>query len=370
MDLSGVRIREHFGLVSNDTNTSKFYFLISPPKNRTSIEKHDYVLVDHPILGEVCPVLAEVMEITSCEEVAGSPIGDKMGKMLATADIRGYIDLRKQEKPLQELLVPPCSGSRVYIPLKTFLEDLLNRDARGESFKTPVKLGTFEASSTEDQQTDGRVTCYFDAGKLFSENTLITGGSGTGKTYLAKHLIRETIAKTSAQLILFDPFGEYADFGKSLDVADKIDDEAFAKEITKNHVTTITTRGLSFEEKRTLLLDSLKVLLKLRWEEKIPPFFVLIEEADNLKGEMLNQFIAEGRKKGLFVALVTTHPAVLGSQILAEIRFHFIGRTAVKEDLEALAYIGGSAPVLSNLGLGEFILNGVDVCRSMKIIVK
>ena len=112
MDLSNVRIREHFGLVSNDTHTGQFCFLISPPKNRSGLEKHDYVLLDHPLFGEVCQILAVITDITSYEQVAGgSSIGDKMGKMLATAEIVGYIDLRNDNKPLCEVLVPPNPGS-------------------------------------------------------------------------------------------------------------------------------------------------------------------------------------------------------------------------------------------------------------------
>ncbi len=107
MDLSNVRIREHFGLVSNDTHTGQFCFLVSPPKNRGSVEKYDYVLVDHPLFGEACQVLAVITDITSYEEVAGSTIGDKMGKMLATAEIIGYIDLRNEIRPIEQSFSSP-----------------------------------------------------------------------------------------------------------------------------------------------------------------------------------------------------------------------------------------------------------------------
>ena len=72
MDLSTVRIREHFGLVSNDTHIGQFCFLVSPPKNRGSVEKHDYVLVDHPLLGEIFPVLAVIKEIIRLNNTPGS----------------------------------------------------------------------------------------------------------------------------------------------------------------------------------------------------------------------------------------------------------------------------------------------------------
>ena len=138
MDLTNVRIREHFGLVSNNTHTGQFCFLVSPPKNKGNVEKYDYVLIDHPLFGEPCQVLAVISDITSYEEVAGSTIGDKMGKMLATADIIGYVDLRNDIRPMGKVLIPPNPGCRVYVPLKKFLEDTLNRNAKGEVFKTPL----------------------------------------------------------------------------------------------------------------------------------------------------------------------------------------------------------------------------------------
>jgi hypothetical protein len=369
MDLSSVRIREHFGLVSNNTQTGQFCFLVSPPKNRASVEKHDFVLVDHPILGEVCQVLAEVTEITSYEEVAGSTIGDKMGKMLATADILGYVDLRKQQKPLRELLVPPCSGCRVYIPFKMFLEDVLNRNIKGQVPQTPIEFGVYEASSTEDQQTDGRVTCYLDAQELVSRHTIISAMAGAGKTYTARRLIGEMLAKTAGQILIIDPYGEYAEIGKRLEIRAKMDKETYAREIKKNQVTSLTAYGL-LEEKRSLYLEALNLLLRLRLEEKIPPTFLLIEHADILKGETLNQLVLDGKKTGVFICLLTAHPSELGGQVLSQMGIQLVGRTLVKEDLETLAYMGAPAAVLSKLRLGEWIINGVNVNRPIKLTVK
>ena len=96
MDLSNVRIKEHFGIVTNDTSTNQFSFLVSPPKNRESIEKEDMVSIDHPRYGDACQIIAQVKEITSYEEVAGSTIGERLGKLQATAQIIGYFDLRNE----------------------------------------------------------------------------------------------------------------------------------------------------------------------------------------------------------------------------------------------------------------------------------
>jgi len=375
MDLSNVRIREHFGLVSNDTHTGQFCFLVSPPKNRASVEKHDYVLVDHPLFGEACQVLAVITDITSYEEVAGSTIGDKMGKMLATAEIVGYIDLRNETRPMGKVLVPPNPGCRVYVPLKNFLEDILNRNAKGEVFKTPIQIGTFEGSSAEESGNNSEVKCFIDIQDFISKHTIITSVAGAGKTHTAKILIQEMSGKTSAQIILFDPYNEYSNalntIAKTTELNAKMDKDTLAKEIKKGQVTILNAHGLTLQEKRSFYIDSLQLLLKLRLEEKIKPLFLIIEEAENLKGETLDQVVAEGRKIGMFVCLLTTHPIELGGKILSQMGNQIIGKTTDKEDMEYLANMAGAAnDYLPSLTLGEWIINGITANRPMKVHVK
>jgi DNA helicase HerA-like ATPase len=243
MDLSNVRIREHFGLVSNDTHTGQFCFLVSPPKNKGNVEKYDYVLIDHPLFGEACQVLAVITDITSYDEVAGSTIGDKMGKMLATAKIEGYIDLRNEIKPIGKLLVPPNPGCRVYIPLKKFLEDILNRNAKGEVFKVPIQIGTFEGSSAHEQDSNGSIRCFIDAQELTAKHAIITAVAGAGKTHTAKLLIQEISNKTPSQIIVFDPYNEYTNNletqAKAIVVNSKMDKDSLSKELKRGQISIL-----------------------------------------------------------------------------------------------------------------------------------
>jgi len=375
MDLSNVRIREHFGLASNDTHTGQFCFLVSPPKNRSGLEKHDYVLVDHPLFGEACQILAVITDITSYEEVAGgSSVGDKIGKMLATAEIVGYIDLRNENKPLCEVLVPPNPGCRIFVPLKKFLEDILNRNTKGEVFKTSIQIGMFEASSAEEPGNYLGIKCFLDAQDFTSKHTIITSVAGAGKTHTAKVLIQEMSGKTSAQTILFDPYNEYSSIlnsiDKTTDLNAKMDKDIIAKEIKKGQITILSGHGLTLQEKRSFYIESLQLLMKLRLEEKIKPLFLIIEEAENLKGETLDQVVAEGRKIGIFVLLLTTHPAELGGKILSQMGNQIIGKTTDKEDIEYLTNMAGTTNALPSLALGEWIINGVSANRPMKVHVK
>ncbi len=374
MDLSSVRIREHYGLISNDTHTGQFSFLVSPPKNRGSVEKHDYVLIDHPLFGEACPVLAVITEITSYEEVAGSTMGDKMGKMLATAVIEGYVDLRNDNKPLCEVLVPPKPGSRVYVPFKTFLEDILNRNTKGETFKAPIEIGGFENSSAEDQENKGPIKCFLDAQDFTSKHSIITGNSGTGKTHTAKQLVQELLGKTYSQIIIFDPYNEYLDISnpstRKIEINAKTQLDTLDKELKKEQLTGLNAQGLTTEEKRFFYLEALKLLIKLRSEEQIKPLFLVIEEAENLKGEILNQLVTEGRKTGISVCLLTVNPAALGGKILSQMGYQIIGKTTNKEDIEYLTNLAGPANTLPTMAPGEWIINGINASRPMKVQLK
>ena len=371
MDLSNVRIREHFGLISNDTHTGQFCFLVSPPKNKGSVEKHDYVLIDHPLFGELCQVLAVVTDITSYEEVAGSTIGDKMGKMLATAKIEGYIDLRNETRPMGKVLVPPNPGGRVYIPLKKFLEDVLNRNAKGEVFKVPIQLGTFEGSSAHEQDSSSSIKCFIDAQEFTSKHAIITAVAGAGKTHTAKLLIQEIYGKAPCQIIVFDPYNEYSNAletdGKAVVINSKMDKDSLMKEIKRDQISILNGYGLSPKEKWSFYIETLQMLLKLRLEDKSKPLFLIIEEAETLIGEVLNQLIAEGRKIGIFVCLLTTNPAELGGKILSQMGYQIMGKITNKEDIDYLSNVVGSTNALPDLAVGEWIINGVSNNRPMKL---
>ena len=372
MDLSTVRIREHFGLVSNDTHTGQFCFLVSPPKNRGSIEKHDYVLIDHPLFGETCQVLAVITDITSYEEVAGSTIGDKMGKMLATAEIIGYVDLRYEIRPISKVVVPPNPGCRVYATLKKLLEDTLNRNAKGEVFKTPIQIGTLEGSSVEEAGTNSEVKYFVDTQDFTSKHSIITSVTGAGKTHLAKLLMKEISEKTSAQIFLFDPYNEYSNASipsTKIEINAKTARDSLEKEVRKGQMTILNAQGLSPEEKRSFYLESLQLLLKLRMEEKIKPLFLIIEEVENLKGEVLNQVVAEGRKIGIFVCLLTTNPSELGGKILSQMGHQIMGKTTNKEDIENLSNMAGAANVLPDLAVGKWIINRISNNRLTKLFM-
>jgi DNA helicase HerA-like ATPase len=393
MDLSKVRIREHFGIITNDTRTAEFSFVVSPPKNRSSLEKQDYIVVDHPLFGEACQVIGVIKEITSYEEVTGSTIGDRIGRMLATTEIIGFVDLRKQTRPLRKLLAPPNPGSRVYVPLLSFLEETLNRNSKGEPYAQPVCIGKLEGAAIGDEQAQNQISCFLDAQELTTKHTLITAMPGAGKTQTAKRLIQEISTKANSPIVIFDPAGEYVDLqlsksqivviaAKPDTVSKKILDkktqvknlsdinkpEALAKEVKPGQITVMNCQGLTMEEKNSSYTECLEALRRGRIDEIIEPFLLLVEDAENLKGETLSHIVSDGRKNGIAICLITTHPTELGGRILSQVCNQIIGKTTDKSDVDYFtnATNAGSG-TLPNLVAGEWIVTGVNLSRPLKV---
>jgi DNA helicase HerA-like ATPase len=393
MDLTKVRIREHYGIITNDTRTAQFSFVVSPPKNRSTLEKQDYILIDHPLFGEACPILAVIIEITSYEEVTGSTIGDRIGKMLATADVIGFVDLRKQTRPLNKLLAPPNPGSRVYVPLVSFLEDTLNRNSKGEPYAQPVCFGKLEGAAIGDEQAQNQISCFLDAQELTTKHTLIAAMAGAGKTQAAKRLIQEISTKTSSPIVILDPAGEYGDLEPSnsqvvvlaakpdiaskkilnkntqvKNLSDKNKPETLAKEVKPGQITVLNCQGLTMEEKSSSYTEYLEALRKNRIDETIQPFLLLVEEAENLKGETLNHMVTDGRKNGIAVCLITTHPTELGGRILSQVSNQIVGKITDKSDVDYLMNVtNAGSGMLPNLVVGEWIVSGVNLSRPLKV---
>ncbi|MCJ7631072.1 hypothetical protein MUP77_01530 [Candidatus Bathyarchaeota archaeon] len=83
-------------------------------------------MVDHPVFGEMCPLLVVVKENRNYEAVVGSTVGEKNIETVAAGETLGYVDLRDPEvRPLRKLSVPPAPGSKVARAIKLCLYILL-----------------------------------------------------------------------------------------------------------------------------------------------------------------------------------------------------------------------------------------------------
>ena len=383
MDLANIRIKEHFGLLSSETNTTQFSFLVSPPKNRETIEKQDIVCLNHPVYGDACQVLAEIKEITSYEEVAGSTIGDRIGKRLAIAQIIGYIDLRNEAKPTCKLLVPPNPGSRIYMPYASFLEDVFSRGTDGKACAQPVYLGKAEIFGASQEAGDQQIICYLDAVDLTSKHTLISALDGAGKTYTATVIIEELANKTSQPIVILDPNNEYSTVGTAstsdknysfksqtaIINADKENVDSAAKKIKERQITIITAENLSLSEKSEYYANILNALAKSRREKTVQPFLLVVEDAENLPVQAIQEILMS--KNGIATILITSHPTELGGKVLSKMVNQIVGRTSDPEDLAFLKnMISGSGEQLSSLEVGEWIVNGLNIIRPIRVQVR
>ena len=216
MDPNEIRLKAHLGIVTSDTSTVQFSFFVTPLKNRTWVGKEDYVMIDHPVFGELCPVLAMVKEIRNYEEVVGTSVrvGEKSVEMVAVGEIIGYVDLRDSKaKPMRKLFVPPNTGSRVYLPYFEFLEDVFLRGVDGRLFEHALHVGRLE-SLANDRKGDAKPLNFcLDAEDFSRQHFLVAGVSGAGKTHTASVIVEELANKTGCHMVVLDPYGEYTTVG-------------------------------------------------------------------------------------------------------------------------------------------------------------
>jgi DNA helicase HerA-like ATPase len=376
MDLTKTRIKEHIGMVTNDTSTTHISFLVSPLKNKTSMEKAEYVILDHPTKGETCPIIAEVTEVKGYEEVVGSTLGDKnAGNLIATAQIIGYINLQEENRPIRKLLTPPIPGSRVYLPYAEFLEDTFTRDTNGKPYTTPIHIGTMEATATTTTKENKKpVDYYLNAEDITTKHTLITATDGAGKTHTATIIIEEIANKTQHAIVIIDPYGEYNTIAEHTNKPfQKItNSDKTTKDLTKtikpNQITTLNAEGLTSEEKQNLYTHYSKTLWKARLEKTIPPLLLVVEDAETLKNETLEAIAYEGTKHGIALILITKHPTELGGKILTQTATQIMGRTTDKDDLDYLKNMAQEkAPLLPQLKQGQWIINSINTTQPTQV---
>jgi len=378
LELKKIRVREHLGIVTNDTSTIQFSFLVTPLKNRRVTAKEDYILLDHPVFGPNSPLIAQVSEVRSYEEIVGTTLSDKVGRIIATADILGYINLQDNVRPIRKLLTPPSPGCRIYMPYAEFLEDTFARDLNGNPLKQPIYLGNLESEAITADENSKPLNVYIDAEDLTSKHTLITAMDGAGKTHTATIIITEIANKTTHPIVIIDPYGEYNNIRKHTTKSiEKIIHKPNntpkdpTQTIRTNQITTLNTEHLTPKEKNQTLIQQLKTLWKTRLQGTTPPFLLVVEDAEKLKNETLEAIAYEGTKYGIALLLIAKHPAELGGKILSQTSTQIIGRTTDKDDIEHLKNMTlEKTPHLTKLKQGEWIINGINTREPTEIITR
>ncbi len=241
---------------------------------------------------------------------------------------------------------------------------------KGEAFKRPIEIGIFDTTSAEQTGDGGNIKCFVDLQDFTSKHTIVTAMAQAGKTSLVKQLIEAISKNLQIQTLVFDNYKEYSSLHQSKTTKLTRNQEALIKEIKNGQIISLISQPMTTEERKISYEETLKLLLKLRVEEKIKPILLVIEEAEELKGAILDQVIAEGRKIGIAILLITTHPSELGGKILSQTGNQIIGKTIDNQDIDLLRNIIGNGNSLPTFNTNEWIINGINTNRPMKIRTK
>jgi len=184
--------------------------------------------------------------------------------------------------------------------------------------------------------------------------------------------------------VVLDPNGEYSTIGNStsreknssfnfqasiLRANENVSEDAVAKKIRAGQVAVFAADDLSFDEKRSCYTNILNLLVKSRRAKTIPPFLLVVEDAENLPLPAIQE--AMGSKNGIAIIVVSSHPAALGGKVLTNVGNQMVGRIMEPEDLAFLKNIvEGSDEQLQALRVGEWVINGINVARPIKVHVR
>lgn len=426
--MQNIHMNEHLGIVTSDTSTEHFSFFLTPLKDRVSVSKNDYVVIDHPVLGEVCPVLAVVKEISNYEKMSVTSFGEKSVELMAECDVIGCVDVRGADtRVLRALLFPPNAGSKVYLPYCEFLEDVFCRDLEGKLFANPVYLGSLQTFASTVDGDKRNLRFFLNDCDFVRQHFFVSGVSGVGKTHVAAVVVEELANRAGVPVVVLDSFGEYCGvgvraegLGESLKgypfdfrfsvyssdpkrVRSKLDGLGaemgskgrfsvksvssqwvgsgkksvgsvwgdLAKSVSGNGVTVFDAEGLSFEEKRVFFANSVLSLLESRVKGLVEPFFLVVEDAEIVGGDVLRRVAAEGKKLGVSVCLLTRNPSELDGAVLSQMGVQILGRTTGSWDLECLRNMAlENVSDLPSLAVGEFIVNGVTLRKPTKVLIR
>lgn len=430
--MTEIRVKEHLGITTSETTTDQFTFFVTPLTNKMGVGKGDYVILDHPVFGKLCPLLAVVKEMRNYEEVVGTTLGEhKSIKIMAVGEIRGYVDLgHPNTRPLRQLTVPPNPGSKVYLPYFEFLEDVFKRRLDGTHFTHPLHIGQLQSQAYfRDHSQSDQLNFYLDADNFMKQHFLISGITGTGKTHTAIVLVEELANKASYPIVILDPYGEYTtiniagtrfneavqdkrilpteypfDFHVSIYACnpERVKDDLKKKQrvlgntvslvpisnwrsktrpavkkqnelmklVKPKQVILLDSRGVSQEERLRFYTFWIKALWNGRINQSISPVTLIIEDPLVVDAKSLEKIATEGRKLGFMMCLLSQHPTELNRKILSQITTHFVGQTTEAGDLEYFQKMSVESGALVNLRRGEWIVRGMTQKRPTKIVVR
>ena len=136
----------------------------------------------------------------------------------------------------------------------------------------------------------------------------------------------------------------------------------------------INLRGIPPDVQEIIVYKLLKDLFEMRKQEKIPPFFSVIEEAHNYCPErsfgetrcsrILRTIASEGRKFGLGLGIISQRPARVDKSVISQCTTQIIMKVTNPNDLKAVSnsvegITAESEEEIINLAIGCALITGV-----------
>ncbi len=148
----------------------------------------------------------------------------------------------------------------------------------------------------------------------------------------------------------------------------------YAGFIKQGQATIMNLKGINPEVQEMIVYKITKELFELRKKEKVPPFFLVIEEAHNYCPErsfgetkaskILRNIASEGRKFGLGLCLISQRPARVDKSVLSQCSSQIILKVTNPNDLKALSnsvegLTSNTEKEIQNLNIGQGLVTGI-----------
>jgi hypothetical protein len=182
---------------------------------------------------------------------------------------------------------------------------------------------------------------------------LITGDSGSGKSYLMRKIL-EQVSRTT-QTIVFDPEGEFASLREIRDMVlagpgGEVPAEPRSASLLARRLIELRTSAvidlsdLTIRQRQEFaagFCETMVALPKSLWTD----CFIVFDEAHELAGEgdksvseqALASLSVKGRKRGFCVAAATTRLSMLSKNVAAGLKNKFLGSFSLDADIKRAA---------------------------------
>jgi DNA helicase HerA-like ATPase len=136
----------------------------------------------------------------------------------------------------------------------------------------------------------------------------------------------------------------------------------------------VNLKGVTIDVQQIIVYKLCKDLFELRKKNKIPPFFMVIEEAhqfcpersfgETKSSKILRDIASEGRKFGLGLCVISQRPARVDKSVLSQCTTQIILKVTNPNDLRAITnsvegITGSSEKELQNLPVGSAMVTGI-----------